>query len=602
MALGLGSQQVFPIPRVCDRFVDGKQGPMTIPAQSIVAGCLQTAFHRALEYFLENRVLERLWAKDATLWPEEQFEQSHILSNLGWLDLPGSLEPLLTGVKETGISVRAEGLNSLVLIAFESANLAARAVLTFVRPGDDRRMVVLDSASPGAILRAEKETNLERTLFIFASKAGCRLEDHALFLYFREKLQAAGVPQPLQHFVAETEPGSYLATICREYKFRATFADPPGILATFISVRHLGALLVSQLPQDPEVIVAAANVVHHACSPGTIPAENPALQLAAFLSGAAVAKRQYVAILATPSLVPYTHCLSQLIGGSLAKEGPGLIPIDGDVPRDTRALEEKAVFAVLTYAGDEDPELHDLMSRFRFSSVPFVHVQIAEPLDLLPVTFSWEVATVMASARLGFDPFDESEARLPRAIAMEYLNQYSPANDTLSRRPRLQDRDLQLYAEGKTRREISTLNLEESLGSFFQLLQPESFLAVLIFLPQTPRVLAAFQAMRTKLAAKLAIPVLVAYGPHSLHNYSHLHRQGLSHGHFLVITAEPTIDLAIPGASYTFGQLHRALALGEFEALAQSDRFVVRIHLTGESPVALEKLGHVVSQALARKQ
>jgi transaldolase/glucose-6-phosphate isomerase len=347
--------------------------------------------------------------------------------------------------------------------------------------------------------------------------------------------------------------------------------------------------------------VAAAKEMHHACSPVAIPAENPALQLAAFLSGAALAKRQYVAFLATPSLVPYTYCLSQLIGGSLAKEGPGLIPIDGELPRDTRALEEKAVFAVLTHAGDTDPELSDMMSRFRVSGVPFVHVQIVEPLDLLPVTFGWEVATVMACARLGFDPFDKSEARLPRAIAMEYLNKYSPASDTLSRRPRLDDRGLQLYAEGKTRREISTLNLEESLGSFFQLLQPESFLAVLVFLPQTPSVLAAFQAIRKKLAEKLLLPVLVAYGPHSLHHYSHLHRKGLPHGQFLVITAEPTIDLAIPGASYTFGQLYRALALGEFEGLVQSDRFVVRVHLTGDIPVALENLGHVVSQALARK-
>jgi len=146
------------------------------------------------------------------------------------------------------------------------------------------------------------------------------------------------------------------------------------------------------------------------------------------------------------------------------------------------------------------------------------------------------------------------------------------------------------------------LNIEESLGSFFHLLQPESFLALLIFLPQTPGVLAAFQDIRKKLAEKLAIPVLLAYGPHSLHHYSHLHRKGLPHGQFLVITAEPTIDLAIPGASYTFGQLHQALALGEFEGLVRSDRFVVRIHLTGEIPVALENLGHVVDQALARKQ
>jgi len=575
---------------------------MAIPTQSIVAGCLQSTFHRELDYFLENRVLARLWAKDATLWPEEEFEQSHIRSNLGWLDLPGSLEPFLKAAKQEESAATADGLNCRALIAFEAANLAARALLPFMQSGSDHGRVILDSTCPTILQRAEKQLNLERTLFIFASKAGYRLEDQALFLYFMEKLQSLGVPQPPQHFVAETEPGSYLATLGREYSFRATFADPSGILAPFTSLRHMGALLVSQLAQEPEGIVAAAKEMHHACSCDAIPAENPALQLAAFLSGAAVAKRRYVAFLATPSLVPYTYCLSQLIGESLAKQGPGLIPIDGEVPRDTRGLEQKAAFAILTYAGDTDPELSNMMSRFRFSGVPFVHVQIAEPLGLLPATLGWEIATVMACARLGFDPFDESEARLPRAIAMEYLNKYSPAKDTLSRRPRLQDRGLQLFAEGKTRREISTLNLEESLGSFFQLLQPESFLAVLVFLPQTRRVMAAFQAIRAKLAEKLAIPVLLAYGPHSLHHYSHLHRKGLPHGQFLVFTAEPTSDLAIPGASYTFGQLYRALALGEFEGLVQSDRFVVRVHLTGNIPVALENLGHVVSRALARKQ
>jgi hypothetical protein len=48
--------------------------------------------------------------------------------------------------------------------------------------------------------------------------------------------------------------------------------------------------------------------------------------------------------------------------------------------------------------------------------------------------------------------------------------------------------------------------------------------------------------------------------------------------------------------------LYRALALGEFEGLVQSDCLVVRIHLTGDIPVALENLGHVVDQALARRQ
>jgi hypothetical protein len=574
---------------------------MAIPTQAILAGCLQSAFHQELKYFLDHRVLERLWAKDATLWPQEEFEQSHIRSNLGWLDLPGSLEPFLKAIKQEESSAIADGLDRRVLITFESANLAARALMAFA-PHDDvtRRMVVLDSTCPVAISQAEKEMNLERSLFIFASKAGYRLEDHALFLYFRGKLQAAGMPQQLHQFVAQTEPGSYLATIGREYKFQATFSDSTGIFAPFTAVRHLGAVLASQFAMEPEAIIAAAKEIHHACSPGAIPAENPALQLGAFLSSAALANRQYLAFLVTPSLVPYTCCLSQLIGGSMAKEGPGLIPIDGEVPRDTRALEDKAVFAVLTYAGDADPELSDLMSRFRFSGVPFVHLQIAEPLDLLPGTFAWEMATVLACARLGFDPFEGSDDRLPRALAMEILNSYSPANDTLSRRPRLQDEGIQLFAEGKTRRELSALNLQESLDSFFRLLQPEGFLGVLVFLPQTPGVATAFHAIRRELTEKLKVPVLLVYGPHALHHYSHLRGKGQPQGQYIVCTADPPVDIAIPGANYTFGQLYRALALGEFEGLEQSHRFAIRINLTGEIPAALAKLGHAIDQALSR--
>ena len=575
---------------------------MAIPTQAILAGCLQSAFHQELEYFLDHRVLERLWAKDATLWPQEEFEQSHIRSNLGWLDVPGSLEPFLNAIKQEESSAMADGLDYRVLITFESANLGARALMAFVPLHDTHRMVVLDSTSPVAISQAEKEIDLERTLFIFVGKAGYRLEDHALFLYFREKLQAAGALRQLRQFVAETEPGSYLATIGREYNFRATFTDLPGILARFSSLKHLGAVLVSGFALEPEAIIAAAQAIHLACSPATIPSQNPALQLSALLSSAALAKREYLALLATPTLVPYTHCLSQLIGGSMAREGPGLIPIAGDVPRNTCALEDKAVFAVLTHSGDADPELSDLMSRFRFSGVPFVHVQIAEPLDLLAETFSWEVATVLACARLGRDPFEALDDRLPRAFAMEILNNYSPTNDTLRRRPRVQEGNLQLFAEGKTRRELSALNLQESLGSFFRLLQPESFLGVMVFLPQTPAIVTAFQAIRKQLTEKLNVPVLMAHGPHALHHCSHLRGKGQPQGHFLMCTADPPVDISIPGASYTFGQLCRALALGEFEGLEQGHRFAIRINLTGEIAAALAKLKQVIGQALSRTQ
>ncbi len=573
---------------------------MAVPLQTIVAGSLQSAFLQELKNFLENRVLERLWEKDATLWPPEEFDPSHIHSNLNWLDLPSSLEPLLNAIKKEESAALADGLDCRVLITFESANLGAKALMAFVPQDDIRRFVVLDSTCPVEISVAEKEMDLQHSLFIFASKAGYRLEDHALFLYFREKLQFAGASQQLHQFVAHTESGSYLATIGREYKFRAAFSDPPGILARFTSIRHFGAVLTSRFAIEPEAISAAAKGMHEACSPSTIPAENPALQLAAFLSCGALAKREYLALLASPTLVPYTHCLSQLIGGSMTKEGHGLIPIAGDVPRDTRALEDKAVFALLTYPSDNDPELSDLTSQFRVSGVPFVHVQIAEPLDLLAESFSWEVATVLACAHLGLDPFKGPDDRLSRALAIEILNNYSPTKDTVSRRPRLQEENLQLFAEGDTRRELSALNLREALGSFFRLLQPGSFLGVLIFLPETAKVVTAFQSIRRQLTQRLNVPVLLVYGPHGLHHHGHLQYDGQPRGQYLVFTADSPLDISIPGASYTFGQLYRVLALGEFEALEQSHRFALRINLTGEIAAALAKLQQTIEQALGR--
>jgi transaldolase/glucose-6-phosphate isomerase len=48
---------------------------------------------------------------------------------------------------------------------------------------------------------------------------------------------------------------------------------------------------------------------------------------------------------------------------------------------------------------------------------------------------------------------------------------------------------------------------------------------------------------------------------------------------FLVITAEPEKDFAIPTQGLTFGTLIRAQALGDFEALIKAKRKAIRIHL-----------------------
>jgi transaldolase/glucose-6-phosphate isomerase len=63
-----------------------------------------------------------------------------------------------------------------------------------------------------------------------------------------------------------------------------------------------------------------------------------------------------------------------------------------------------------------------------------------------------------------------------------------------------------------------------------------------------------------------------------------------------MLTGEPDQDIAIPGAGYSFRQLHLSLALGDFESLASRKKLAVRLHLTQGIEQGLAQLGRVVSK------
>ena len=67
-------------------------------------------------------------------------------------------------------------------------------------------LIVLDSTDPEAILGVEKTVDLDKTVFIVASKSGTTLETLSMQRYFFAKYGAkAG-----DHFIAITDPGSKL--------------------------------------------------------------------------------------------------------------------------------------------------------------------------------------------------------------------------------------------------------------------------------------------------------------------------------------------------------------------------------------------------------
>ena len=73
--------------------------------------------------------------------------------------------------------------------------------------------------------------------------------------------------------------------------------------------------------------------------------------------------------------------------------------------------------------------------------------------------------------------------------------------------------------------------------------------------------------------------VTAGFGPRFQHSTGQFHKGGPANALFLVVTAEPAADFDIPTEGLTFGTLIRAQALGDYQALIDVGRKVLRIHL-----------------------
>ena len=88
---------------------------------------------------------------------------------------------------------------------------------------------------------------------------------------------------------------------------------------------------------------------------------------------------------------------------------------------------------------------------------------------------------------------------------------------------------------------------------------------------------------------RLRIATTFGYGPRFLHSTGQLHKGGPNTGLFLQIVDSPRSDLEVPGAGYTFGQLIRAQAVGDFRALTQKGRRVLRVDVGSDVPSGLRR-------------
>ena len=560
-------------------------------SQSLLLGPSAEPVAQALEQLAVQRVIRRLWDRDASLWSRDPTAQESIRRRLGWLDIIRVMGQHLEEVRAVVREVQQAGFTRALVLGMGGSGLFPEVCrLTFGVSPRHPDLVVLDTTDPAAIRAQSRATPPAQQLLLIASKSGSTIEVASLAAYFREALRAAG-QDPGAHCLVITDAGTPLEAQAKAWKCRRIFAHAPGAGAEvggrFSAFTYFGLLPAALIGVDLDLLLARAEEMVQRCAPDRPIDENPAARLGAALGALAQAGRDKLTILCAPQLQGFGTWVEQLVAESTGKQGQGIIPIHGEPLRSPDGYGPDRLFVELQLAGQLDPALERQVQALAAAGHPAIRIRWQDRYDVAGEAVKWFIATTIAGRVLGVNPFDEPNVQESKDRTTALLERFA-STGTLGddEPPRVTTAEAAVYGASA----LPSGSLSACLAAFFQQRRPRDYVALLSFLPRTPALDRTLHDLRQRLGERLSAPTALQFGPRYLHSTGQLFKGGPDAGLFVLLTSDEREDLPIPGQPYTFGTLKRAQALGDFQAMQQKGRRILRVHLRGDPGQSIRHL------------
>ncbi len=564
--------------------------------QTHVAGSFDEAVRVALDDLQARNVVSRIWEQDPVLWHEDPTHQSIIRHALGWLSVSERQVRHVSQLRTFADDVKRAGFTHLLLLGMGGSSLCPEVCrMTFgVIPGYPE-LHVLDSTVPSQVRSFEKTVDLARTLCLVASKSGTTTEPLAFQKYFFERMQRIKGDRAGEHFVAITDPGSFLERVAQELRFRNIFPGEPDIGGRYSALSNFGMVPAAAMGVNVERLLHQAERMRRSCASTVPAADNPGVVLGASLGVFAKAGRDKVTLIASPSIRSLGAWLEQLLAESTGKEGKGLIPVDDEPLGLPHVYGHDRVFVYLRDAQGAVPEQDARLDALRVAGHPIIRIDCANVLNLGQEFFRWEMATATAGVLLGINAFDQPNVQESKDFTKSYLEEFKKNGQLPEGSPVFTDGDIRIFADEANRHALDgAASLPRVLAQHLARVRAGDYVAINAYLERTSAVHDAFQRIRTRVRDEKRVATTLGYGPRFLHSTGQLHKGGPNSGVFLQVTAEQTEDLDIPGEPYTFGTLVAAQALGDMKSLSARHRRVIRIHLSGDVEDGVRRIQHAV--------
>ena len=542
-------------------------------------GRYEAAVEARLASWQEEDFGRRLWEKDHRLWSAEPVPE--LTDRLGWLELPDTMSAEAGRLTRFGREVGEEGFRDAVVLGMGGSSLAPEVYSrTFGHAFGRPAVSVLDSTHPDAVRELAGRLDPERSLFVVSSKSGTTTEMLSFFRYFWQFAGERG-----RQFVAVTDPGTPLQQLARERGFREVFNAPEEVGGRYSALTPFGLVPAALLGVDVGRLLSHARAMAQVCRSGVEAENNPGLHLGAAMGELALAGRDKLTFVTSHSLESFPDWLEQLVAESTGKtvlaggERRGIVPVAGEPLGPPEAYGDDRFFAALLLTGDDVAAIEKRLEALERAGHPVARFRLADRYGLGAEIFRWEMATAAAGAVLQLNPFDQPDVQLAKELANAAMKKGAGK--------RRKAGDATSAADGQA--------LGSAMAGWLDGARPGDYLGIHAYLPPRPQTTEALRALQAGLHARTRLAVTLGYGPRFLHSTGQLHKGGPDRCRFLQLVDEPVEDLAVPETDFTFGQLIRAQADGDRQALEQRGRTVLRVQLGREDAEGLRRLSSVLT-------
>ncbi len=556
---------------------------------------MRASLDEEMELWRKEGRIRLLWAGDKSLWTGTDEDKW-----LGWLHIVE--QELAATQPPIAEEIRQRGFADVLLLGMGGSSLGPEVLGDIFGPQSGwPRFHMLDSTDPAQIKAAEEAVDLGKTLFIVSSKSGGTLEPNILLDYFLERVGAVnGRKNAGGSFIAVTDPGSPLEQRAKKLHFAHVAYGTPSIGGRYSVLSEFGLAPAAAMGLDIRRLLETGLEMERSCGPDVPPQENPGVQLGVALGVAATRfRRDKVTIIASPGIVSFGAWLEQLLAESTGKQGQGLIPLAGEPLAAPQNYGDDRFFVYLEMDGRGDPAQRAAIAALEKAGHPVAIIRVKDVWHIAGEFFRWEIATAVAGAIIGIDPFDQPDVEASKTRTKELTESYEKSHRLPAEAPLFRENGLSLYADPRNAAELGRhATLAGYLKTHFGRAHAGDYVALLAYIERNEAHEKALTAVRAEIRDKTRAATCLGFGPRFQHSTGQAYKGGPNSGVFLQITCDDPADIDVPGHSYSFGVVKAAQARGDFEVLAQRGRRALRVHLK-DVDAGMAELARGIEAALA---